>query len=177
MEIALAGGVLVDLATRDDIEGFHRKLAEKLVPPHAKYFPVSGSGATAAGFSGSGPIAVAFNPQSPPPGRLWSVQWVAVWVGTTPAAGAVANLFAAVCVGNSQVGAGGPPRALTANISDVVIPGQAVPSGINVPDKTIVKPDTQLYVLFGGAGLAASTVYNCTAGVLDMPATDEATLW
>lgn len=179
MEIEVAGAASIDLATKDDLVGWHRKLIDKLQPPNAKYQRVYAAGATGSGFSGSGPTAIAFQPAGPPPGFFWAVQWVAIWVGLTPAAAATANLFAALMVGRTPVGPGqqAVPTSVPVNNSDVVVPGQAVPASITVPDKTIVRPGGQLYVLLAGAGLAASTNYNAAAGLLEMPASDEAVLW
>jgi hypothetical protein len=168
------------LATKADLDRYHRRLAACLEPPRGKYEELYATGRTGSGFSGSGPIAFAFAPAAPPPGRLWLIQWVAIWVGTNPAVGAVASLFAAVMVGQSPAGAGTPgavATSVTPNLTDVRIPGQAVPAAVNVPDKTIVKPQQQFYILLGGLGLAASTVYNASAGVLDLPETAEAILW
>lgn len=178
MVIALAGGVEVDLATRDDLLGVHQRL-ERLRPPHGRYYTISGEGLTSSTFSGSGPIAISFTPQSPPSGRIWAVQWAACWPATNPSVGAIANLFATLCAGRCPTGPGAPPAntAIVHNLGDTLVPGQAVPSSINVPDKTIITSRLQFYVLFGGSGLAASTQYNATAGVIDLPDTDESILW
>src|SRR5215467_4114305 len=135
MEIALEGGVTLDVATRDDLAKHHESLRERIEArvPRGKYYMVQGSGATTSGFSGSGPIAISFTPQSPPAGRLWFVQWVAVWVGSNPATTAVANLFASLAVGRCPTGPGAPiAAAIVPNVADPVVPGQAVPAPISV---------------------------------------------
>lgn len=182
MEVTLAAGGVIDLATAADLEEHHRRL-ERLVPetPRGRYYMIAGNGVTASGFAapaaGLG-IAVAFTPSSPPGGRLWFLQWVAVFVGLNPAQGAQANVFAAICVGRSF---SGPSQtvapAQAPNLGDIVVPGQAVPAAINVPDKTVVKAEQQLYALLQGSGLAASTAYNLVAGVVDVPDQDEVYFW
>lgn len=178
MELAVAADVAIDLATKDDLAHHHDRIAKMFEKPAARYYTVSASTQTTAGFSGSGPIAVGFQPLSPPPGRQWELQWIAIWVGTSLFAVSTANLFAALCIGQCPTGAGAPSgRAVNVNDSDVVLPGQNIPVGITLPDKMIVRPQTQLYVLIGGSGLAVSTIYNANVGVLDIPDTDEALFW
>ena len=178
----MAGGAVIDIASADDLKRHHDRLEKLLAErrPAGKYYRIIGSGSTTAGFSGSGPIAIAFTPSSPPAGRHWFVQWAAIFVGTSPAAAATANLFAAVMVGRSP----SPPGATIAGAfpgalseGDVVVPGLAVPSSTTVPDKTVVKPQDQLYVVLAGSGLAASTVYVATAGIIDTPDSDETYFW
>lgn len=182
MEVTVAGGAVIDIASKDDIQRHHDRV-EKLIGerrPTGKYYRVIASGVTTSGFSGSGPIAIAFTPSSPPAGRHWFVQWVAIWPGTSPATGAVANLFAAVAVGRSPVPPGASiPGAFLGALSeaDIVVPGLAVPLSVPIPDKTVVKPQDQLYVLLAGSGLAASTTYVATAGVIDTPDSDETYFW
>lgn len=178
----MAGGAVIDIASKDDLKRHHDRL-EKLMGEarvRGKYYRVIATGVTGSGFTGSGPIAIAFTPSSPPSGRHWFVQWTSVFVGTSPAAGATANLFAAIMVGRSPV----PPGATISGAflgalseADVVLPGLAVPSNVTIPDKTVVKPQDQLYVVLAGSGLAASTVYVATAGVIDTPDTDETYFW
>jgi hypothetical protein len=178
MEVVLAGGAMIDLATREDVQEHHERLRRYLEKPKGRYYRVSGSGATTAGFSGSGPIAVSFTPQSPPDGFWWLVQWFSCWVGTSIAAGAVANLNAALMVGQCPTGPGAPvARAIVPSLSDVAIPGLAVPSGTNVPDKTVITGQDQLYALLAGSALAASTTYNLLAGVVEVPAEGETLFW
>lgn len=156
-------------------------MAKLLEKPHGRIRRPFASGATGSGFSGAGPVYLTFDPIAPPGGRMWLVQWVAVWVGSTPAAGAVANLFAALAVGNAPRGSlsdtlvTGP----AVNLADVVGAGFTVPTGSqgSMPDKVWVSPQDQLYLILQGSGLAASTRYSATAGVLDLPDTPEALLW
>lgn len=178
MELTVAADVMVDLATKDDLHQHHEKLRKLLDKPRGRYYIISGATSNTA--AQPGPIAVSFTPQSPPAGRLWFVQWVAVWQANTQAgllAGTIANLFAAVCIGNCPVGPGGPnARAVNVNAGDIAVPGNLVPAGINIPDKTLVKSQQELYVLIGGSGLT-STNYNCTAGVIDVEDVPEALFW
>lgn len=178
MELAVAADVAIDLATKDDLHQHHQNIRKMFEKPGARYYPVSASTTTTAAFSGSGPIALTFTPQSPPPGRQWELQWIAVFVGGLLFAVSTANLFAALCIGQAPTGGGAASgRAVPINMSDVVLPGQNIPIGITLPDKMIVRSQTELYVLIGGSGLAASTVYNANVGVLDIPDTDEALFW
>lgn len=177
MGIHIAGDFDIDLlAKREDVEKLHRAILES--KPRGRYYAISGTTANTA--AQPGPIAISFTPQSPPAGRLWFVEWVAIWQANTQAgllAGTIANLFAAVCVGNCPVGPGGPnARAVNVNASDIVVPGNAIPSSISVPDKTVVKSQAELYILVGGSGLT-STQFNCTAGVVDVPDDDEVYFW
>lgn len=177
MGIHIAGDFDVELlARREDVQALHEEL--KAQHPQGKYYMISGATANTA--AQPGPIALSFTPQSPPAGRLWFVQWVAIWQANSQAgllAGAIANLFAAVCVGNCPVGPGGPSaRAVNVNASDIVVPGNAVPGGINIPDKTVVKSQVELYVLIGGSGLSSVT-YNASAGIIDVPDVPEAYFW
>ena len=178
MELAVAADVAIDLATKDDLAHHHDRIAKMFEKPAGRYYPVSASTTTTAAFSGSGPIALTFTPPSPPPGRQWELQWIAIFVGGLLFAVSTANLFASLCIGQAPTGSGGVSgRAVQTNTSDVVLPGQNVPIGITLPDKMIVRSQTELYVLLGGSGLAASTVYNANVGVLDIPDTDEALFW
>jgi|SRR5215469_17052754 len=179
MELSVAADIAVDLATKDDLDKHHRKLAEVFTPPRGRVYRPWATASTTSGFSGSGPIYLTFDPPRPPAGRMWLAQWVAIWVGTSPAAGAVANLFAAFAIGRAPVGANASFGAagLPVNVADVVIPGQAVPSSINIPDKTQVGKQDAAYVILQGSGLAASTIYNATLGVLEMDDKEEAFFW
>ena len=303
MELAVAADVAIDLATKDDLTHHHDRIVKMFSKPEGRDYVISGSTTTTSGFSGSGPIALSFTPQSPPGGRKWFLQWIAIWVGTnvvvvpvaqTPASTALASngatgvasaiapaiggaagttvwvtgiqitglgatggstiiatltgvlggtisipvvipagattaitpvtmqfpgglqasaagqaitlnvpsfgagntnaeaslegfivtpasggaLTAAVCIGNCPTGPGGPSaRAINVNDSDVTLPGLSVPIGVTLPDKMIVRSQTELYVLLGGSGLAASTVYNANVGVIDAPDTDESNFW
>jgi hypothetical protein len=171
MELAVAADVVVDLATKDDLDTHHKRL-ERILPsrPAGRYYTLSAAGANTV--AQPGPTAIAFTPMSPPAGRMWFIQWFAIWQANTQAGllgGAIANLFAALCVGRSPVGGGGPTAIAPAiNGSDIVMPGLVVPSGNTIPDKTVVKSQQQLYVLIGGSGLSSVT-YNATAGVIDVP--------
>lgn len=170
------GPVEIDLAARIDKLGsdLRQRLDERT--PHGRYLVVYGSGAIPAGGITSGGASLAID--NPPPGRLWLVQWVAVFPVAAPFT-TVANLNAIICVGRAPVGPGGQmPPAIQLNPSDIVIPAQPVPASINVPDKTIVTSQMSLYAILAGAGLgAAGTSYMVTAGVIDVPESEEVLFW
>jgi len=181
MEITVAGDVVIDVATKADLAEHHDRLRTMMERPHGHIRRPIASGATGAGFAGSGPVYLLFEPASPPAGRIWMVQYVSVWVGLTPSAGATANLFATFAVGNAPRGSqsdilvAGP----AINIGDIVAPGLVVPTGASgdMPDRVIVQSEDQAYVILQGSALAASTRYSATMGVLDLPDTPEALLW
>lgn len=183
VEVTLAGGLVVDVATKDDLQRHHESLRDELIrligeKRDVQAYRIYGSSTTTSGFTGTGPIPIAFNPTSPPSGRLWVVQFVTAWVGTTVAAGTTANLNCAVMCGQSPSGGGLIGRAVNVNVSDVVIPTQAVPNPpTGTPDVFVVKSENQLYVLLAGSALAASTVYNAAALVIDLPAVPGAVIW
>lgn len=170
---------LVDMAGA--IDTHHRWIETRLAPPKGKVIEINGTVATAAGFSGSGPIALGFTPEGPPDGLRWYMQWLNVWVGTSPTGAAVANLLAALMVGRSPIGPGAPVSTITVPVSvtDVRMTSIVVPTagGLSVPDKNIVRPQQQAYLLLGGSGLAASTVYNATLGLIVCDDTDESAFW
>jgi hypothetical protein len=181
VEVTLAGGLVVDVATKGDLQHHHERI-EKILGERkdVRAYRISGSGATTAGYAGgAGPIAISFTPMSPPAGRIWLVKWVTVWVGTTVAAGTTNNLNCAVMVGRCPTGPGAPIQAaIVPIISDVVIPTQTVPPPAGgVPSVLEVKSEQQLYVLLAGDALAVSTVYNCAAIVVDAPDVPGAILW
>lgn len=174
-----AGPVELDLAARIDTLGSNiRRELEALKKPHGRYQMVYGAAAVPAGGIAAGGLALVANPDGPPPGLIWLVQWVSIFPTATPFA-AVANLNAIVCVGRAPAGSGGAaPGSIAVNGSDIVVPGQPVPAAINVPDKTVVLPQEQLYVVLNGGGLgAAGTQYMFTAAVISAKQSEEVYFW
>lgn len=173
------GPVDIDLAAKIDLLG--NDLKDKIealerAKPRARYQTVYGAGTIPAGGITSGGASLAVD--NPPAGRLWLVQWVAVFPAAAPFT-PVANLNAIICVGTPPVGAGGQmPSAIRLNPADMVIPAQAVPSSVDVPSKVAVDSQQSLYAILAGTGLgAAGTVYMLCAGVLDVPDKEEVYFW
>jgi len=181
MEVTLAGGVVVDVATRDDLAAHHRMLAELAGKrEEGDYVPLFGSSTAPAGI-GSGPLVIPLSPRSPAAGRVWALQYLAIFTGD--GAGAIiANLNATVLIGRSPIGPGGAhpaPAAITIDPQEVVLPGLSVPTagGIIVPGKLLVRASEQVYAVLRGSGLVVGTVYQLAASVLEAEATREANIY
>lgn len=175
------GETEIDLAARIDVLG--KDIGARLArledkTPRGRYQVIYGSVAVPAAGVPTGGLPMVTNPPSPPPNRMWLVQWAAVFPVAAPFT-AVANLNAIICVGRPPVGpGGGAPAVTTLSPGDIVIPNQAVPDTINVPDKTVVRSSTALYAILSGAGLgAAGTTYMMTVGVIDVADSEEALFW
>lgn len=178
MGIDIEAGVEISLGQRmDRLSAAMDELRDAVRHPErfradCRAYRLTANCSTTSAFTGSGPIGMLIG--KPPAGRLWLVQWVSVFVGTTLAAGTTANLNVATMtgrcpVGESAVQAGALPESAI-NVGDVVIPTQAVPNTpTGTPDIVVVKPEEALYLLLGGSGLAASTTYNAVASVVDVP--------
>lgn len=171
-----------DLAAVVDLFGdrMRHELAESRAESvkRGRYHTIFGAGQIPAGGAPAGGAAMSANPASPPTGRLWLLQWVAIFPTQAPFV-AVANLAAIICVGRAPVGPGGAmPSAINVNPSDIVVPAVALPAAVNVPDKTVVTSRHNLYVVMSGAGLGpAGTNYMFTAGVLDVEDREEVYFW
>jgi|SRR5215471_2760305 len=179
MELTIAADVAVDLATKGDLHAHHERIERMLDKGRdGRYYTLNA--ATLNSVTQPGPIAMAFTPPSPPPGRQWFLQWVAVWRTNDQGGllgGAIANLFAALCVGASPTGPGAPSaRAVAVNASDIVVPAITVPASVNIPDKTRVNSQQNVYVLIGGSGLT-SVQFNAAVGLIDVPDVPEALFW
>lgn len=178
MEIALAGGVVVDLATRQDHEHGVERLAKLLEKPHARYFRAIGGRAAR---TGNAPFVVQLQPSRPPGGMLWLVQW-ALFTGSDPSASAaIANVRAALFVGSIPADStlSGNAPLIGGDSGGLILPGQAVPSLSTMPDKSVVYASEDLYAIFVGTGLVAGDAngYRVSIGLLELPATPEALLW
>jgi hypothetical protein len=174
VEIAVAGGAVIDLASTQDLRQHHDRIVDALKRgPFAHFQRLAGSEE-----SGAGPLLIDLG--TPPSGMIWLPQWVNVFgadafMGASNAS--IANVSAAVFAGSLPLEAAlkiGPPVTGPA-WSDVIVPGILVPSSFSMPDKSPVFPNEHLYVLFGGSGLAAGSTgqYWATAGVLEGPFSDE----
>lgn len=170
----------IDVSAFVDLFGdrMKRELDAREKQPRGRYLTLFGSCQIPAGGPPAGGAPMATNPASPPAGRLWLVQWVAIFPTLAPFV-TVVNLNAIICVGRSPVGPGGAmPAVVQVNPADIVVPAQPVPASVNVPDKTIVSSRHSLYVVLFGAGLgAAGTNYMFTAGVLDTEDKEEVYFW
>lgn len=177
MEITLAGGVSVDLATSEDLERHQRRIAE-LVNPERKghYRRIDGSAASRAA-----PVLVDLG--RPPMGMWWFVQWVLL-TGDSPIGATVANVTAGVFAGGLPSPAAlavGPPATGFA-VQDCILSGGnsglGIPTVTTVPDKSVVFETENLYAIFTGSGLAAGAAfYRATAGVIEVPARNETLFW
>lgn len=124
-------------------------------------------------------FALTPNPNGPPAGRLWSLEWVAVYASVASPFNPISSLFWALCIGRAPVQSSGGGGSVSGPIelSDVVAPSQIAPGVFTVPDKTFVRPQEDLYVVMGGTGMVGSTIYCVSCGVIEMPNTAEAYFW
>ena len=181
-EITAAGGVVIDVATKDDLDR-HHKAIESMVKgsrQEGDYIPLFGSSTAPAGI-GSGPLVIPFSPRSPAAGKVWAVQYLAIFTGDG-AGPVIATLNASVLIGRSPVGPGGAhpaPGGLNIDPQEVCLPGLSVPTagGIIVPGKLLCRASEQIYCVLRGAGLVVGTVYQATASVLETEATREANIY
>lgn len=153
MELTVDAGVVIDLATKEDVAQHHKFLEDLLNRRRAGYRTLM-----AAVPVGSGPLVMDLG--SPPAGKLYAVQWASVFPDVGSIGAAIASVVGILCVGYpSKV----PPPG------DIANPGFSIPSGqLNVPDVTVVHGGQRLYIVLQGTGLAAGTTvgYNANAGVL-----------
>lgn len=174
VEVALAGGVIVDLATKQDQDAHHARLASLLKRPFTLAKRVHGTAPTPGSISR--PIVLACG--KPPPGFLWVLQWIRTQ-GIDPQT-AVANVNVTLYIGSAAqaplsivtLGAGGEDlNAVTGPL--------AIPSLTTIPDKMVVYPEEDLYgLVIGTAGnLAGAAKYMIVVGVLQLPNTAEALTW
>lgn len=176
-EILLAGGVTIDVATRDDLEAHHRRLAAYLERPHARYVrPHNGGPPRAANL----PFAIGLG--RPPMGMMWLIQWVLLMGDDPTSATAIANVRAAVIVGARPTDASmsGGAALVGLDYANVVINGLAVPTPgpVTVPDKNVVHSQEELYAVIGGTGTVAGAAnYRFTAGCLELPERADSLMW
>lgn len=163
-EVTLAGGLAIDLATREDLEEHHELLRRLIAPPDLiqRFTRLPGAGKSTAG-----PVLV--NLGQPPSGLIWLPQW-AIFTGNDEFGAAVANVTAAL-----YMGGGRPPGSVSGNaptlgtaFSDCIIPAAPVPSVQNIPDKMVCYPTEALYAIFNGTGLVAGAAnYHVVVGVIE----------
>lgn len=179
-EITVAGGMVIDVATKDDLAAHHRMLADLTGGrQEGDYVPLFGSSTAPAGI-GTGPLVIPLSPRSPAAGKVWALQYLAIF--TIIAGPVIANLNAALLIGQSPIGPGGAhpaPGAIRLDPQEVVLPGLAVPTagGVIIPGKVLIRAAEQVYCVLQGAGLVVGTVYQATASVLEAPVSREANIY
>jgi hypothetical protein len=177
MEVRLAGGVMVDLASRDDLEGGFDRLAKVLERPHGRYQRLFGGRPPRAG---NLPFVVQLQPSRPPGGMMWVLEYVIVMGDDPTVSTAIANVRAALLAGNIPPDAslGGNAPITGADFGGVIQSGIVVPSTITLPDKAIVYSNEDLYAVIGGTGtIAGAANYRVVIGCLELPQTAAALLW
>jgi len=179
-EITVAGGLVVDVATKEDLAAHHRMLADLTGRrQEADYVPLFGSSVAPAGI-GSGPLVIPISPRSPVAGRVWALQFLSIF--TVIAGPVIASLNAALLIGQSPIGPGGAhpaPAGITLDPKQVVVPGLAVPTsgGVIIPGKVLCRSGEQVYCVLQGAGLVVGTVYNATLAALESVDSREANVY
>lgn len=173
MELRLAGGAVIDLATREDLAAEMAAIRDVLERPHGRFQRAS---------NGKAPLAAnhafAISLGKPPAGMLWLVQYVLLMGDDPTNTTTIANVRAGVFVGSS-----GPDssilNAAQLDAPGCIVPALSVPSLTAVPDKTVVHTNEELYAVFFGTGLSAgaSGGYHFNAGLLELPQKAEALLW
>jgi hypothetical protein len=178
VEITLAGGAVVDLATRADADERHGQLAKLLERPAVHYQRVTGVSPSPAG---AGPLVLDLG--RPAMGMIWLPQWITI-TGDDVFGGAIANVTCAVFAGRvarpQELVIGPPVRGfdLAACILTGGAGGLSIPNTTGFPDKTPVFTNEHLYVIVTGTGVnAGAGKYTATAGVLELPFNDESLTW
>jgi hypothetical protein len=174
VEVSVAAGAAIDLATRGDLAGHHSKLADLLARPNVHGQRLYGFTAT-----GSGPLVIDLG--SPPMGMLWIPQDLSVF-GADPFLAAsnaqIANVSAAAFAGSraraQALGLGPPVTGL--DMQAVFEAGFTIPRTIDLPStRKVIYPQERFYVVLAGTGLVAgATVYQATSFVLEVILTDTA---
>jgi hypothetical protein len=176
VELTVAGGGVIDLASRSDLHEHHERMASLLARPSVHFQRITGAVA-----SGTAPLVLKL--EAPPGGMLWLPQWVTL-TGDDVFGGAIANVTAAVFAGRTprkaELGIGPPVTGL--DLAACLLTGGAgglsVPNTTAFPDKSPIYPSETVYVILTGTGTAAgATKYTATIGVLELPFTDEALTW
>ena len=177
MEIRVAGGALIDVATREDLIGSVDRLAKILEKPHARYFRAFGGRPPRAS---NVPFVVQLQPSRPPSGMMWMVEWVIVMGDDPTASGAIANVRAALFAGNipPDSSLSGSAPIVGADFGSTIQTGIVVPSTSTIPDKSFVYSQEDLYAIIGGSGTVAGAAnYRVVCGVIELPQTREALMW
>jgi hypothetical protein len=94
--------------------------------------------------------------------------------------GQIPNVRAAVFAGSGPTDASlaGTTSISGADFGGLLAAGLAIPSTTELPNKTVIYSNEDLYVVIGGPGaLAGANFYHVTAGILELPQTPEALLW
>ena len=167
MEVQLAGSVEVDLATRDDLDRFHQRIADKFPELVEADYEIKPAGVP-SGAAPTRPLLLDFG--APPAGTLWLVEFVSV-SGADPtgngSTAAIANVSGALFSGRILVPDAIVTPTIQAEHDRLLVPAFAVPSAFEVPGRVFVRYPDHLYALLSGSGLAAgASVYHATAGVL-----------
>lgn len=177
MEILVAGGVKVDLATVADLAGGFDHLGKLLQRPHARYQRLFGGRPPRAA---NLPFVIQLQPSRPPGGMLWIVESVIAMGDDPTVSTAIANVRAALFAGNIPTDASlaGNAPITGADFGNVVLSGIPVPTNQNLPDKSVVYSNEDLYAIVGGTGTVAGAAnYRLVIGVLELPQTAEALMW
>lgn len=177
MEIRVAGGALIDVATKDDVIGSVDRLAKILEKPHARYFRAFGGRPPRAG---NLPFVIQLQPSRPPNGMMWMVEWVALFGDDPTISTAIANVRAALFAGNIPTDASlsGGAALVGADMGSVIQTGLIVPSTGTIPDKSFVYSQEDLYAIVAGTGTVAGAAnYRLVCGLIELPQTREALLW
>lgn len=175
MEVALAGGVMVDLATKQDTDAHHARLRALLARPQVRARRLPGFITTGAVITRAPIITL----QHPPAGALWVVQWIRTQqadpITAVAAASMVGYIGASAAVQNQLASA----SAAGGDDANAFTNGLAVPSLTNLPDKVVVYTQEELFFAIIGtsANIGVSTKYGVIVGVLEVPNTPEALTW
>lgn len=178
MEVRLAGGALIDIATAEDVKAGHDRIAKLLERPHARFYRAFGGKAPRAA---NLPFVIPLQQTGPPGGMMWLLQW-AIFIGDDPTQiTAIANARAALFIGNAPPDsslAGAAPVTGQLDPAGCVLPGVAIPSITAIPDKSVAYSGEQVYGIIAGTGTVAGAVsYRLILGVIELPQTAEALMW
>jgi hypothetical protein len=173
-EITVAGGLVLDVATRADLAEHHERLERLLPKPIRGAYRVLNEGTTAPAAVGSGPVAIDF--QAPPQGRMWLLEWATMFVNT-PQTGpfiSVAAVASVLAIGPAKVNV--PSGQLIDPTVPLQIIGTTIPVTINFPDKVIARGGQNVVIYLYGTGLAAGSTYIADLGLIDAEETQEMTI-
>lgn len=154
MEVQLAAGAVVDLATRDDLSSMRQELlADLAIPTIPRRFYKCAQ--TPAGFSGT-QFLIEVSAPSTPVG--WDVRRLCITGSDDHTS--VANVSGAIYVGQAA--------NQTVSLLDLAWQGLTVPSSNRWNREVIVGHNERLYVLLSGSGLSASQVFIVTGAVVEV---------
>lgn len=173
MEVTLAGGAVVDIASREDVAEHHRRLEQLLEGKKSKARLErlrTGKAATAT------PVVLDLG--RPPMGLVWLPQYATAWGNDafTSVSNVAWVLFAGPLPSGNPALAVGPPVAGLDQGDPILTGGNSgisVPSTQSVPDQVVVYPQDNLYAVFAGSGLVAgANSYKILVGVIVLPDTE-----